>query len=286
MSERCVIGWPRWTPVVTWSGGSWSATYPRTNLGTLPLARVARSTNATLASTQFVATLDKARAVRLMALVRHNITLNGKMRIRLYADAARTLEQYDSGWVNVWPEVYPYSTLEWEDDNYWTGNYTPEEIAGYPATRPIWLGRIITSRAVLVEIDDTTNPAGFVEVGLCEIAQGWQPSYNPAYGYTEGFRFRSEATEAQGGVKYFDRRDKPRVFRGEIQSLPRDEALARGFEVQRQADIDQPFFWFPFPDETAHWLRTAYLARLVDPGLLAYSRFQSTSLPISGEEVL
>jgi hypothetical protein len=286
MNARCVIGWPRWTDVVTWSGGTWETDYPRTNLGVLPLARVARSDDATTASTQFLATLDKQRPVRLMALVRHNISLVGRVRIRLYGDTGETDLLLDTGWENVWPEVYPYETLEWEDDSWWTGTYTAEEIAGYQPTRPFWFEQFFLARAIRVEIDDTTNAAGYIQIGMCEISQGWQPSFNFSYGYQEGFRFRTQETEALGGVKTFDRRDKPRVAQGEIQLLPQDEALARGFELFRQADTDQPFLWLPAPDEQIHWLRRVMLARAVNPGLITYSVFARNTVPFNFEEVL
>jgi hypothetical protein len=286
MNARCVIGWPRWTDKVTWSGGTWEAAYPRNNLGVLPLARVARSVDLDTDNTQFLATFDKQRPVRLMAIVRHNISLNGRVRIRLYGDTAETDLLLDSGWVNVWPEVYPYETLEWEDDAWWTGTYTLDEIAGYQPTRPFWFGRLYLTRAIRVEIDDPGNPDGFVQIGMAEIAQGWQPSFNFSLGYAEGFRFRTEETEALGGVKTFDRRDKPRVARGELQYLPRDEALARGFELLRQADIDQPFLWFPAPDERVHWLRRVMLARSVDPGLIGYAFPLRNTVPFNFEEVL
>lgn len=281
-----VIGWPRWTPDVTWSGGSWSATYPVANLGLLPLSRVARSSSAATADTQFIGTLSASRPIRALALARHNITVGGRMRVRLYGDAARTIMVFDSGWFDVWPEVFPYETLEWEDDAWWTGKYTAAEIAGYAPTRPVWLGAVYLARAFRVEIDDTANPAGFVQIGLCEVAQGWQVSVNPSPGYAEGHRFRTEVAEALGGVRYFERRDKPRVARGTIENLSRDEAMARGFELHRQADLDQPFLFFPFPDETLHWLRTAFVARLVDPGLIAFSSFNRNSFPFAVEEVL
>lgn len=284
--ERAVVGWPRLTSVVTLTSGSWNATYPRDNMKVLPLARVARSTDATLASTQVIGTFDRDRPVRLFALVRHNLSISAKYRLRLYQDAARTILLLDTGWVDVWPEVYPSGQLEWEDDQWWTGKYSEDEIAGYTWTRPIWLGQIYLSRAFLLEIDDTTNAAGCVELGLLEIAQGYQVTYNVAYGYQEGWRPRSTAVEALGGGRYFDRRDKPRVARGEIKYLPRDEVMGRWFELVRQQDVDQPFLWFPFPDETIHWLRTCMLARLVDPGLIAYSVYARGDVNFALEEVL
>jgi hypothetical protein len=284
--ERAVVGWPRWTSKVTLTGGSWNATYPRENMKSLPLARVARSADATLASTQVIGTLDKDRGVRLFALVRHNLSLAARYRLRLYQDAARTILLLDTGWVDVWPEVYPADQLEWEDDQWWTGKYSEDEIAGYTWTRPIWLGQLYLARAFHLEIDDTTNADGFVQLGLLEVAQGYQVRLNVRYGYQEGWRPRSPAVEALGGARYFDQRDKPRVARGEIKYLPRDEVMARWFEIVRQQDVVEPMLWFPFPEEEVHWLRTAMLARLTDPGLLTYSVHARGDVAFSLEEVL
>lgn len=284
--ERVVIGFPRWTPDATFSGGTWAAAYPRTNLGILPLSRVARTTNLTLAVTQFTATLSATRSLRALALVRHNITLLGLIRIRVWSDAGATVLTYDSGWIEVWPSLYLPADLEWEDDNWWLGKYTALDLAGSTATRPFWLDGIKQARVIKVEIDDATNPDGYIQIGLFEIAQGWQLSVNPALGAEEGFRFRTQVAEAMGGARFFDRREKPRVARGEISDMPRNEAMGRGYEFLRQFDIDTPFLWFPYPDEPTHWLRTAFLARSVDPGRIAWAAAVRSRFPYSVEEVL
>ena len=105
MSERAVIGFPRWTELLTLAGGSWAADYPLANLKTLPLSRVARSADATVASTQLTATLSPARPVRLVGLCRHNLSLAARYRLRLYQDAVLSTVLYDSGWGDVWPRV-------------------------------------------------------------------------------------------------------------------------------------------------------------------------------------
>jgi hypothetical protein len=284
--ERMVIGFPRWTQDAAWSGGSWVSAYPAANLGTLPLSRVARSTNLATTSTQFTATLSAPRMLRCFALVRHNITLDGLVRIRTWSDAAATVLTYDSGWIDVWPSTYLPGDLEWEDDNWWVGKYTAVDLQGSNPTRPFWLDGLKEARVIRVEIDDAANPAGYVQIGLFEIAQGWQVSINPVPGYSEGFRFRTEVSDALGGVRHFDRRDKPRVAVGEIADLPRNEALGRGYEFLRQYDIDIPFLWFPFPDEAQHWLRTAFLARNVDPGRIVSALLYRARFTFSVEEVL
>jgi hypothetical protein len=286
MATNAIFGFPRHTPDVTWSGGSWETDYPRTNLGTLPLARVARSTDATTASTQVVGTFSRDRPLSLIGIVRHNLSAAATYRLRVYGDAGLSTLVYDSTATDVWPAVYPSETLEWEDDRWWDGKYTDEEIEGYTWTRPIWLGQVYLARAFLLEIFDTANPDGYVEIGLLEVSEGRPVSVNLGYGYQEGWRFRSTGVEAIGGARYFDRRDKPRTVRGEINYLGRNEAMARFFEMQRQQDLDVPLLYFPFPDETVHWLRTAFLATLDDPGPIAYTAKSRNSVPIALREML
>lgn len=290
ISANAVIGIPSWRSEATFSGGDWEEEYPVAMLGVEPLSRVARSKGVSLAATQFVATFATARPIRLLGLVRHNLSLLGRFRVTLYADAARTTVLYAGSWEDCWPPAYPHGSVGWEDDQFWSGVYSSREIEGYVWTRAIWLDAPYIAAAVLIEIDDTTNPAGYVEIGLCEIAQGWQVRRMFDLGASYGFRFRSLAVEADGGVQYFERREKPRRFAGVIKWMLRDEALARAFEHQRQYDIDRPFLWLPQPAVKTHWLRNAFLARNVDPGLFAYAfaggALGRDSVPLSFEEVL
>ncbi|MBS7792163.1 hypothetical protein KTR66_19345 [Roseococcus sp. SDR] len=284
--QNVVFGWPRWTPEIAWSGGEWQADWPASNAGVLPLARVARSASLGLAATQIVGTFPRDRIVQLFALVRHNLSVTARYRLRLYADAARSVTLADTGWDDVWPVLFPWPSLEWEDDRWWTGAYAAEDLEGYTWTRPIWLAAPILCRAFLLELADASNPSGYVELGLLEAARGWQPSRNPRYGYKSGIRSRSEMIEAIGGGQYFDRRAAPRIVSAEIPHLPRDEAMAWAFEMQRRQDVAEPMLWLPFPGEPLHWVRECMLARLKPPGPLSFSVYQRQDMAFELEEVL
>lgn len=286
ITGNAILGFNRWTDDITFSGGSWNASYPSSNLKLLPLARVARSSDALAASTQFVATLSQSRPIRLVALVRHNCSLTATFRVRLYSDTGLTSLVYDSGTLDVWPPVYSSTYLEWADANWWHRKYTSDEIAGYPWTRPLWLGQVYSARAVKVEITDTANSAGYVQVGLCEIAQGWQASHNFRYGVEFGFEDGSEGQAALGGAEYFDQRPLKRVVRGEIPGLTHDEAMTRGYELFRRYGRVTPFLWFPFPGTTLHWLRDTFLVRNAELPLLAHASFGRDRFPFSFREVV
>lgn len=363
MSENCILGFPRWTEDATFTGGSYDASYPVTNAGIVPLSQVARTADLLAASSTIIGTFPDVRPCRLFGLVRHNLSLLATYRLRLYADVSMTALLHDTGTVDVWPIVYPFGTVPFEDAHYFTGKYVERDIAGYNWTLPVLLPATYMARAFKWELIDPTNISGqgygytatptvtilgdgvgatatatvtagkvtsvavtapgagytaatvifsgggkgygayavatcnagavtaiaiknTIQFGLCEVAQAWQVSINPSFGAQEGFRARTKTTEADGGVKYFERKDKPRIWSGQIAYLPRDEALAQAFEMARQNDLDVPHLWFPYPEEPVHWLRNVYLARQTALGLLAYSNVNAMTVPMANEEVL
>lgn len=284
--DKAIVGWPRWTAKATFSGGSWVAAYPLSNLGALPLARVARSTNLLATSTTFTITLDRQRNVRVLALVRHNLTVTATLRVRIWSDTAQTTLTYDSGINQAWLPVFSTGSLDWEDDQWWSGTYSQDALPGNFWTLPILLDGLKLATKIQVDIVDSANTAGYIEIGMCEVAQGWELSVNPEFGAEEGYRIRTQEQEALGGVKYYERRDKPRVWRGNVAMMPRDEALIQGLELTKQADIDLPFLWVPYPGDTPYLIRTAFLARNTNPGLIAYAAADRSTVPLAFEEVL
>lgn len=262
MAENAYFGFPRVTEQFpTLSGGSWRATYPLTNLQSLPLSQVARSLDATTGSTSIVATASSPQSCSVVALAGHNMTQAATIRVRTWTDTAGTTGLVDSSAMNVW-----------------AASYTAAEVAG---TLPLWFYRFAdpgpaTVGKMQIDITDTANPDGYVEAGYLEIAAAFDATYNFAPGAQYGLRWRSLAMEAIGGAAYIDRRDHPRVWKCEFQFTPRDDALDKFYELQRQHGMHQPVLFVPLPSETNHLLRTAMFARLLDPGL-STMRFMSAS---------
>lgn len=284
-NTSAILGWPSATDNFALAGGNWQTNYPRSNLQAMPLSKVARSISLNAIDTVITATSTNTRRVGLIALARHNFSLQATIRIRLFLEPAMSTLLYDSAVMPVWPEVYPYDTLEWEDDNYWTGQYTDEELAGTTWLWLWWVGIDYNAAGIRIDMSDPTNPAGYIQAGYLEIAAQYQVTYNFQYGAQYGFRFRTIATEALGGAKYFDERAKPRVFKGSFR-LPHNEALAKQFEMYRQRDICDPVIWLPNPDERVHWVRTAMLAQFTDPGMFSYAVVDIDEVPIALEEVI
>lgn len=287
MSYQAVKGWPSWRGEATLSGGSWAAApYGRANMLTDDIAEVARTTNAVLASTVVDVALPVERPVRALAFVNHNASFSGIFRLSLYEDAAQSVLLKQTAWEFFWPEVYAAEELYFWDPRFWTGQYAPAEIANEIPLRPVWLDTWYWVRSIKIEIDDTTNADGYVQIGALDVAQGYQYTINFELGSQFGYRFRTREVEATGGAKAFDLLPKPRVFRGAIDYALHDEAMSLDFESLRQTDLVTPFLWLPHPDEPRHWLRSAMWARHLDPGFFAYGLADTNRVPIHLEQVL
>jgi hypothetical protein len=281
-----ILGWPSVTELFgELSGGNWQAQYPQSALHVLPLSRVARTASLAAADCVIIAKSNTSRRVGLVGLARHNCTIDAQIRIRLYSDRDMTALLYDSGMTNVWAEVYPYDTLEWEDDNYWTGRYTDTELEGTNWLWLWWVGTDYIAAAVRIDISDPGNPAGYVQAGYLEIAAQYQAQFNYKFGARYGWRFRTVLTEAIGGAKYADDRAKPRVFKGTFDA-EHNTALAKWFEMIRQQDTCEPILWLAEPDDRANWVRTSFLAQFVEPDLFTRTQLDIDEVPISLEEII
>jgi hypothetical protein len=192
----------------------------------------------------------------------------------------------DSGWQDVWTVVYPSESLEWEDDNWWTGQYTSEEIEGYTTALIHLLESNIRARYWRVELDDTSNPDGYVEIGRLFIGSTWQPFKNMSYGASNAWETKTDVQEAIGGAEYFQRRTPFRIARFALNWMSENEGMANAFELQRRAGIDQEVLWIHDPDDTVHALRRRFLGRLRQLSAIEhpYPNTQSTGFEI--KEVL
>ncbi len=260
--QNIILAWNNRIDAATLSGGSWVSSLPRTNLQSRALGKVARTGDLLPASTQFDIDLGAARFVRLAALVAHNISLAGLIRLRGSAASDFSTAEYDSGWIAAWPVVYPLGTFPWGDPRVWTGQYTEEEISGYVLTLPLPVPADTMARYWRIEIDDAGNPDGYIQIGRAFIASGWQPAYNISYGVSHAWETDTAVQRARSGAEYFDRRPPRRVERLRLDWLSEDEAMANAFEIQRQAGIDLEVFYLYDPDDTVHRLRRSFLGRL------------------------
>lgn len=260
------FGYQNRTDEGTLSGGSWMVSLPLSNLQDRVIAHVARSADAQIASTQFDLDLGQSgRFIGAIALLGHNLTVLAKIRLR-GADTQANLAAgplYDSGWVDVWPDgVIPLADLEWEEDNFWLGTLTAEQRAAYNTPFVHTFTRTI-QRWWRVEIDDTTNSAGYVQVGRLFLSDLWSPATNMSYGTELSVEDRSETDTALGGVEYFTEQARYRVTRLSLDWLSAEEAYSRMLEIQRVLGVTGELLVIPDSDDTANTIRRTLIGRLL-----------------------
>lgn len=260
--SNCFLAFNNRADEAVLAGGAWSVTMPLDNLQDRLLSKPARSTDATLASTQFTIALAQARPVRAIVLARHNLDLQGKYRLTAYSDAGLTVQEYDSGWQSAFPAMFDTTSLEWEDDNWWAGTISEEERAGYFWSVIHLLPAVVFQRYWKVEIDNTTNPDGYIDVGRLFIANGWTPAYNMSYGQSVKWESRDEIEEAIDGTEYFDERPGYRVERFTLNYLTESEAMALALDMQRLAGITREVLFVYDPADSLHFYRRSFLGRV------------------------
>ncbi|WP_250501976.1 hypothetical protein [Caballeronia sp. AZ7_KS35] len=266
---KIMLGFPNQTDVATLSGGSWQV--PLTNLQDARLSRVARSTTALKVDAQFDVDLGIPRKLSMFAMVRHNMSLNGRYRVRVSRtpDFATTL--FDSNvsdpisgsvWRQAWPRLYSPSMLDWEDPNWWDGRLPEDQRKSYPALILCISKTPVFGRYIRFEFDDEANLDGYLEFGRVFVSQAWTPKINASYGASLGWEFDTTMDRAVDGTPYFDRKTGRRVQKFSFDALSDDEAYGRIFEMQRAAGVDQELMFAFDHDDPINLLRHSFLARM------------------------
>jgi hypothetical protein len=258
----------------TLSGGGWGGplVLPLNNLKTKRLAQVARSTDATLANTLFSVDLGASYSLRIVALVNHTFSTTAKVRIRASNTSAAdaiSAPLRDTGWVNA-------KRLTFYGD-------TP---ANWGARYPVLdVFAALTVRYLYIEIDDTTNAAGYVQIGRLFIAGGFQPTHTASRGQKHARRDLSTVAEMVSGADFGTARRRQRTRRFDLNWLSQAEA-DRYDEMQDEVGIVEEVFYVPDPSDLVASQRYGFLGRLRELGALEAPNASIYSVPVEITERL
>lgn len=264
--SNVILGVKNQIDVATLSGGSWLATLPLANLQNATKWLIARSTNATLANTKIRITLPNNPMIRVVALVNHNLSAAARVRIRVFLDASFATQIYASGWGDVWPSVYTGDgNVGWDDPTlgpFAPRPYTDEEKSGYMWNYVRILSPSVFGTYWLIEIDDTSNPAGYVDIGRVFIGPGWSPTYNMAFGNTLGWESDTDVQKSIYGNEFFYAKRPCRVAQFSLPELSLDESMASVYEIIKKSGIDKEVMFIYDPADTYHFIRRSFMGRL------------------------
>lgn len=194
----------------------------------------------------------------------------------------------DSGWYEVWPTgVIPTDLLEWEDDNFWLGTISAQARAGFQSPF-IWkLPYLALARYWRVEIFDSTNSDGYVQIGRLFLARGWTPSVNYSYGAGLGYQDPTPVDTSLSGAEYFDVRTRFRVMNFSLEYITDTEAYNYALELQRLSGTSGEVLVIPDGGENVGQqpLRS-FVGRLRQTGPVTQPRESAYSVQFELKELL
>lgn len=246
--------WDNLADAGSYTGGSWESALPASNVGVRGYADVARSTDAVATSTRFNVDNGSAVGVRALALVAHNLSVDAQVRWSRGTTSGGN-EVYAGSWVDAW-------------------RFTPHTYNGMRHAF-IWILDAATSaRYDTIEIDDTTNADGYVQIGRLFLGSGFVPEVNAQYGLQDGLRDLSGIDRSDSGALWVTAR---RTLRTVSFLLPR-LTLSEGddiHELQRVCGTSQEVLYVPEVSNTAASQRYGFLGTMDDLSPLEYPHYRN-----------
>lgn len=265
--SNCLLSYPDRTIAATLSGGSWQATAPLTNLQDRLLSKVARSANALAASSIIQIDLGSALNIRLVSVCAHNISAAGTIRARGFSDSGYTtmVTGADSGTVTAWPAGFTAQNVA-ENSKNWTFVFTSFKTARY------WK----------IEITDTANATGYIEVGRCWLGETtFEPAVGVSYGMSNGYESRDVIEESLGGVPWGEKRTPRRRLIAKLDVLSTAEKR-QALVMQKVLTETDEAFWVSNTTAAAEdMLLEAFPCFMSKPSPLTYPYYNNHELPIS-----
>lgn len=263
------------------TGGSWTSGLPLANLANQKLHRVARSTDLQLANTQFKVALPGEKTFKAIAVGPMNVTPTYRYRLRSYSDDAFSVLDYDSDWVQ--PFVGSNSQDEWEDAWFWLGVEPFDD-----ADRNPWLFHIFdtltSGQYWKLEIDNTENPAGYVEIGRLFMPDFVDPSHNYAVG-NNGLQFlnNSLTQNTLSGAEQTRSRVNPRQWSCAFDMLADAEMYEVFYRLFQHSAYRNETLVIPDPSDAEHIQKRAIFGKLTqtDPLAQAQAGYGGTGFTIT-----
>lgn len=223
-------------------------------------------------------------------VVRYEFEVNGGKSIFAWgafvASAAPII--YESPFIEVWPVgILPTELLEWEDDNFWLGTITQDQRNSYQTPFINKMAEPDTARYWRVQIYDTGNPAGYVQIGRLFLARGWTPAINYIYGAGLGYEDITPVERSLSGAEYFDIRPKFRVMQFQIDYIEETDAYSFALDLERVAGISGEVLIIP--DGGADLARQpliSYMGRLRTLSAIRQNKPTAYSVPFEVKELL
>lgn len=284
--SNMILAFPNSIDDAVLSGGSWEATLPITNIQNRKIGKVARSTSDASGNTVIIIDMVADRFVKIVSIINHNMSSAASWRIIGSSSPSFATTEYDSGVIYVWGVVYPFGSLQYGLPNWWEGIASEDDLADLTKTATHILPSTKYLRYWKINIYDTTNSDGYVQIGRIFIGDGWQPKINMDYGAALSWNTDTDIIQAKSGAEYFNRATPYRSITFKLSNMELDEAIGVGFDLTKRAGIDKECFFIFDPENETHSISRRFLCRLRKLSPIEYPYFDRQSMAFELKELI
>jgi hypothetical protein len=249
--KKLTIIWDnRWFDAAVLTPSSAAAGYPAACLQDAQQTRTWRTTGLTGAS--LAIDLGAAQYCSCLALINHNLTFNGKVRVQAAAvpDFGTLLkdDEYDA-----WPDII--GAGEGGAGQHGAGGVLLDSERRYYVPNPLRILYFeppegqdhVSARYWRLLFEDAGNPDGFVEIGRIFLGLYDEYARNPGYGWGYSYQDDSSITRSPGGQPWTDRRLPYRILDLPWKAFLNEDKYWRLAFFLKQVGISRDFVIDCFP---------------------------------------
>lgn len=238
--------------IATISTSTTAGTLVAANMLTDIKSQVWRSTGTSAAIT---ATWTAGQSIDSVILPYSNLTKDATMRVRGYANSTDV--------VGVATPLF--------DSTLYCCPYTSASIFGWDTNIPgvdnfgyggavyasAFIGAEALIKKIYIEISDTTNSSGYIEVGRIVIGNYWEPTYNSDYGLSLNYEDRSSHNRNDGGDLMTDIQTRSKTITFSLSQFNASDR-EKLMKIYRSNGTSTPVYISFFPEDTDKNLEQDY----------------------------
>lgn len=245
MGTNVALSWPNRTDLATLSAGSWVGT-TLDNIKNPVYSSKARSVNATAASSTVRFAYTTPYSIGCMAVLAHNLSPTATIQYTLYQSGTFTTILHQAT-VNAYP-----------------GGITTADLPDIPRNHLYFLPSNLTGQSAQIVITDTTNPAGYIEIGRVFMGSVWEPTINASWGLAYSHEIDSRTDFALDGTAYVLRKRPRRTVVFNLDALTDAESVQNYLALQRVQGLDKEVLYAQSMTDTNLFYR-GFVGRLQQP---------------------
>lgn len=287
---NAIILYENFFDTATPSGGSYESDLPITNLQSADIGIVARTTDATNASTKILIDFGRDRRIDALCLGVPNASPGAQYRIRSFAESGRTTTLYDSGTKSLPGVVVDSLDLEWEDPGFWYGINTEDLLVEFSA----WIIEVVpdgqasnaTARWWTIEVFDDENSDNYLDFSRLLAGRAFKPTINYSEDNSMGVAPLTDVSESLGGNRTYWERGLRRILRLTFGFNSYDEAFNDIFRMMVKARTSRQVFVIPDYEDTKFPHRRSFLATFKQVPAVQQLLVDRASTQVDLEEVI